>query len=225
MDITVLRNVQEHNNSTADDVRKLLAAKRVCMINMMGGAGCGKTTLLQRLFPRLTTNLRCAVLEGDITTVYDAERIAKLGVPVVQLQTGGSCHLDAWLVHDGLQILPLDEIDLVFVENVGNLVCPAEFDIGEHARLAVLSVMEGDDKPAKYPLLFSRATQVVLTKCDLMDYADFDVGRAARAIRVVNRNAPIIETGVGLAGDDRLAHWIINRQREVGGKAGELTTS
>ncbi|MFH1418400.1 MAG: hydrogenase nickel incorporation protein HypB [Planctomycetota bacterium] len=217
MEIAVLRNVQEHNDATADDIRGLLTARRVCMINVMGGAGCGKTTLLERLIPRLGPGLRCAVLEGDITTVYDAERIADLDVPVVQLQTEGSCHLDAWLVHDGLRALPLDDVDLVFVENVGNLVCPAEFDIGEHARLAVLSVMEGDDKPAKYPLLFSRATNVVLSKCDLISHTDFDIAKAVRAIRVVNPTVAIIETGTGLTGDDRLAQWLIERQREVAG--------
>ncbi len=218
MDIAIIRNVQEHNDATADDIRGLLTAHYVCMVNVMGGAGCGKTTLLERLIPRLAPGLRCAVLEGDITTVHDAERIADLGVPVVQLQTAGACHLDAWLVHDGLQALPLDELDLVFVENVGNLVCPAEFDIGEHARLAVLSVMEGDDKPAKYPLLFSRATNVVLSKCDLISHTDFDVTKAVQAIRVVNPSAPIIRAGTGLSGDDRLVQWLIEQHQHVTGE-------
>ncbi len=215
MDIKVLRNMQEHNDATADDIRKLLAAQRVYMVNIMGGAGCGKTTLLERLIPHLASKLKCAVLEGDITTIHDAERIANLGVPVVQLQTEGSCHLDAWLVHDGLKTFPLDEIDLVFVENVGNLVCPAEFDIGEHARMAVLSVMEGDDKPAKYPLLFSRATNVVLTKCDLICHTNFDVAKAVQAIRVVNQATEIIETGPGLDGDDRLVQWLSVMHQET----------
>ncbi len=218
MDITILRNVQEHNDATAEDVRRLLAARGICMINVMGGAGCGKTTLLERLIPRLAP-LRCAVLEGDITTVHDAERIAGIGAPVTQLQTQGSCHLDAWLVHEGLNTLPLDEVDVLFVENVGNLVCPAEFDIGEHARLAVLSVMEGDDKPAKYPLLFTRATAVTLSKCDLVEHTDFDLSRAEKFIRVVNTDAQIIHTGKGLPGDDRLVEWI-RRQRDAVAAAG-----
>ncbi len=208
MKIEVLRNVQEHNNATADDIRALLAMKKVCMINMMAGAGAGKTSLLERMLPRLMPDLKCAVLEGDITTVYDAERIAALGVPVAQLQTEGSCHLDAWLVHDGLMKMPLDEVDVLFVENVGNLVCPAEFDIGEHSRLAVLSVMEGDDKPAKYPLLFTQATGVALSKCDLIAHTNFNIDRAIGDIRKVNNHAPIYQTGVNCTGDDELLAWI-----------------
>ncbi len=206
MEIAVLRNVQEHNDATAADIRRLLAEKKICMINIMGGAGSGKTTLLERIIPRL--GLRCAVLEGDITTIHDAERIAAMNVPVAQLQTDGCCHLDAWLVFDGLNVLPLDAVDLVFVENVGNLVCPAEFDIGEHHRLAVLSVMEGDDKPAKYPLLFSRACAVAISKCDLVQHTNFDVARAIRDIHQVNGNVPIYQTGPKLAGDEEVLQWI-----------------
>lgn len=210
MEIEVLRHLQVVNDATADDTRRLLASHGVCMINVMGGAGCGKTALLERLIPSLAARLRCAVLEGDITTTCDAERIAGLGVPVVQLQTDGCCHLDAWLVHAGLLKLPLDALDLVFVENVGNLVCPAEFDIGEHARVAVLSLMEGDDKPAKYPLLFSRASAVALSKCDLAAYANFDRARAARDIARVNADAPIFHTGIDLPGDASLCGWLVN---------------
>lgn len=213
MDIQVLRQVQADNDATANDNRALLARQRLCMINIMGGAGCGKTTLLERLLPRLAPELRCAVLEGDITTVHDAERIARLGVPVVQLQTDGCCHLDAWLVHGGMRRLPLDDLDIIFVENVGNLVCPAEFDIGEHNRVAVLSLMEGDDKPAKYPLLFSRADVVALSKCDLAAVANFDVPRAAQAIHTVNADVPIVETGADLPGDDALLDWIRTAHR------------
>ncbi len=208
MKIEVLRNVQEHNDATAEDIRKLLAEKKVCMINMMAGAGAGKTTLLERLLPRLMPDLKCAVLEGDITTIRDAERIAGLNVPVAQLQTEGSCHLDAWLVFDGLKKMPLDELDMVFVENVGNLVCPAEFDIGEHSRLAVLSLMEGDDKPAKYPLLFTQACAVAFSKCDLAPYANFNMEKAIEDIRKVNKDAPTFETGTGCKGDDELLEWI-----------------
>ena len=215
MEIAVLRNVQEHNDATADDVRRLLAEHRVCMINVMGGAGCGKTTLLERLIPRLAPDLRSAVLEGDITTTRDAERIAELGVPVVQLQTEGSCHLDAWLVHDGLKTLPLAETDIVWVENVGNLVCPAEFDIGEHDRLAVLSVMEGDDKPSKYPLLFSRATAVAITKCDLAQHCNFDMRIAEQDVRKVNAAAPFIETGLDSPGDDAILQWVTQCYRQA----------
>jgi hydrogenase nickel incorporation protein HypB len=219
MEIAVLRNVLEHNEATADDVRRLLAEKRVTMINVMGGAGCGKTTLLERLIPRMAPALKCAVLEGDITTIRDAERIAALGVPVAQLQTEGSCHLDAWLVHDGLRALPLDDVDVVFVENVGNLVCPAEFDIGEHSRLAVLSVMEGDDKPAKYPLLFSRACAVAISKNDLIGHTDFNLRQAAQDIHRVNADVPLYITGKGCPGDDELLAWIKGEYGRVTGSA------
>jgi len=215
MEIPVLRQVLAANDATADDTRRLLAAHNVAMINIMGGAGCGKTSLLERILPRLGTRLRCAVLEGDITTTRDAERIARLGVPVVQLQTDGCCHLDAWLVHAGLRKLPLDALDLVLVENVGNLVCPAEFDIGEHARLAVLSLMEGDDKPAKYPLLFSRASAVAFSKCDLAAHARFDMALARRDIFRVNAEVPMIEAGFDLPGDDEVAVWIADVHRQV----------
>ncbi|HRX85343.1 MAG TPA: hydrogenase nickel incorporation protein HypB [Phycisphaerae bacterium] len=208
MKIEVLRQVQAANDATADDTRRLLAERGICMLNVMGGAGCGKTALLERLLPQLTPDLRCAVLEGDLATAQDAERIARLGVPVVQLQTDGCCHLDAWLVFAGLNKLPLDQLDLVIVENVGNLVCPAEFDIGEHARLAVLSLMEGDDKPSKYPLLFSRATAVALSKCDLSAYAEFDLPRASRDITQVNADVPIFRTGRDQPGDGSLLTWI-----------------
>jgi len=213
MEIPVLRQVLARNDATADDTRRLLARHNAFMINVMGGAGCGKTTLLERIIPRLAALGHCAVLEGDITTTCDAERIARLHVPVVQLQTEGCCHLDAWLVHAGLRALPLQEVDFLFVENVGNLVCPAEFDIGEHVRLAVLSLMEGDDKPAKYPLLFSRASAVVLSKCDLAAWAQFDVPRVRRDIAQVNADAPVFETGKGLPGDERLVEWILGSRR------------
>lgn len=219
MEIKVLRNVQEHNDSTADDVRRLLDERHIAMFNLMGGAGCGKTALLERLLPRLSAHLRCAVIEGDIATTRDAERIARLGVPVVQLQTDGSCHLDAWLVYDGLRALPLDQLDLIIVENVGNLVCPAEFDIGEHRRLAALSVMEGDDKPEKYPLLFSRADGVVLTKCDLFGVAHFDRGEVRRTLARLNPAAELIQTGRRCPGDDYLLEWIIRQQRCIAGLA------
>ena len=210
MEITVLRQVQAANNATADDTRRLLAERGICMLNVMGGAGSGKTALLERLLPRLAGELRCAVLEGDLATTRDAERIAALDIPVVQLQTDGCCHLDAWLVFAGLQKLPLDRLDLVVVENVGNLVCPAEFDIGEHARLAVLSLMEGDDKPAKYPDMFAAARLMVITKVDLLPHVDFDVPRCMELARRVNPRLEVLllsaRSGQGL---DAWLDWLL----------------
>ena len=219
MDIKVLRRVQERNDATAADTRRLLGQRRIALFNIMGGAGCGKTALLERLLPPLRDRLRCAVLEGDIATTQDAERIAPLHVPVAQLQTDGSCHLDAALVYAGLKSLPLDALDVVFVENVGNLVCPAEFDIGEHCRLAVLSVMEGDDKPSKYPAMFSRAHAVVLSKCDLLPHTNFRLDRAERDIRKVNESAAIFQTGPGRPDDDRLRDWLIAQRAALAAPA------
>lgn len=215
MKIPVLRDVQEKNKVQAGEIQALLAEHRVCSINVMGGAGCGKTTLLEHLIPALTKNYRCAVLEGDITTTIDAERIDRLGVPVVQLQTDGSCHLDAGLVLKGLEKLPLAECDFVFIENVGNLVCPAEFDIGEHARLAVLSVTEGHDKPAKYPLLFSRGSATVITKTDLTEHTDFDVTVAESLIKKVNPNAPIFRWSKHDVINPELVDWLIHQPAPI----------
>ena len=223
MKITVLRDVQERNKVEAGEIQSLLRGREVCSINLMGGAGCGKTTLLEHLIPELGHRYRCAVLEGDITTTVDAERIGRLGVPVIQLQTDGCCHLDARLVMQGLRGLPLEACDFVFVENVGNLVCPAEFDIGEHARLAVLSVTEGHDKPAKYPLLFTRASATVITKTDLTDHTDFDFSVAEPQLRQLNPDAPVFRWSSrdDIAPD--LVDWCI-RQREQVRRSGVAAT-
>jgi hydrogenase nickel incorporation protein HypB len=193
MEVRILRRLEEKNEADAAAVRELLAAHHVRAINVMGSPGCGKTTLLERLLPRLQPRFRCGVLEGDLFTTRDAERIAAIEVPVIQLETQGSCHLDAALVHRGVRELPLAELDLLFVENVGNLVCPANFDIGEAARLVLLSVAEGHDKPEKYPLLFARADAVVITKTDLLSRTDFDLPAAEADIRKFNADAPIFQ--------------------------------
>jgi hydrogenase nickel incorporation protein HypB len=207
MNITVLRNIQEANDAAADEIREALRDARVCSINIMGGDGCGKTTLLETLIPQLRRDYRVAVIEGDITTTLDAERIERLGVPIVQLQTDGSCHLDAELVQSGLMSLPIVDCDYVIIENVGNLVCPAEFDIGEHARVAVLSVAEGHDKPAKYPLLFSRADAVIITKTDLIEHVCYNPDTARRYIREVNADAPIFEFSIREKLDPAMLTW------------------
>ncbi len=208
MNIEVLRDVQESIKADANDIRAALDVQGIRMFNLMGGDGCGKTRLLERLLPKLAGDVRCAVLEGDITTTLDAERIARVNVPVVQLQTNGCCHLEPSLIRGGLDRLPLNELDIIIVENVGNLVCPAEFDIGEHARIAVLSVTEGHDKPAKYPLLFSRADAVIISKMDLLEYTNFDLEQCARNIRLVNANAPIFEDSAEWKLDPAFLKWL-----------------
>ena len=182
------------NDQAAEENRHLLDHHGVVAVNIMGGAGCGKTTLLECLIPQLQQTLSVGVLEGDLATTKDADRVAALHVPVVQLLTEGGCHLTASLVHQGLRRLPLAELDLVLIENVGNPICPANFDLGEHFRMAVLSVAEGDDKPAKYPLLFKVADVVVITKTDLAGASDFDPARAAGAIRALDGHKGIFLT-------------------------------
>lgn len=187
----VRKSLLTDNERAAAMNRALLNEAGVMAINVLGGAGCGKTTLLEGIIPRLSREFSVAVLEGDIATTRDAERIASLGVPVVQLLTDGACHLSATLVYHGLDRLELDALDLLFIENVGNPICPANFDLGEHGRLAVLSVTEGDDKPYKYPYLFKTANRVVISKLDLLPHCDFDLDRAMAGIHALGPEKPI----------------------------------
>jgi len=193
-EIKVLKGLKGENEKWAAATRELLRQNNVTMINLIGGPGCGKTALLCRLVEYLGGSSRVAVLEGDVETTYDARRIAETGIPVRQLLTGGACHLEARLVHAGLQELPLAELDFVFVENVGNLVCPAEFDIGERAKVAVISVTEGEDKPEKYPLVFQLAGAVILTKADLLPHVPFDTLSLEKHLRKVNPSVPLLIT-------------------------------
>lgn len=197
MKIEVLKRLQEQNNAQADEVRRLLEPQRVALINIMGSPGSGKTTLLEATLSSLTTQdsaaFRCAVLEGDLATVQDAQRIADLNVPVAQLLTEGGCHLKPGLVHSALQRFDLTALDCVFVENVGNLVCPANFDLGQHVRVVVLSVPEGDDKISKYPYMFQQADAVVFTKLDLLPMCRFDLNRARSDLRAINPKVELFE--------------------------------
>lgn len=194
MTIPIVRRVLEKNEAAAEQNRGLFASLDLRCVNILGGAGCGKTALLEAAIPLLASALRIGVLEGDLATTRDAERIAALRVPVAQLLTDGGCHLTAAHVQRALQSLPLENLDLLLIENVGNPICPANFDLGEHARVAVLSVAEGDDKPAKYPLLFRGANLIVLSKCDLLPHVSFDPARAQREIRRLNPGVPCLRT-------------------------------
>lgn len=222
MRIEVVRKVLARNQQAAADNRRRFDEAGVCCINLLGGPGCGKTTLLEAVLPRLAP-LRVAVVEGDLETTRDAERIAALGIPAVQVLTEGGCHLTAAAVAEALARLDLAAVDLVIIENVGNPICPANYDLGEHARIAVLSVAEGDDKPAKYPLLFRDAELVVLTKCDLLPHVPFDVGQASEGLARVCPRARIVRcaalAGHGVAEVADVLRAAIRENRPGGGWA------
>jgi hydrogenase nickel incorporation protein HypB len=209
VNIKVLRNVLEANDTLAARIREQLAAAHIIAINIISAPGAGKTSLLEQTIPHLKPNYRVGVLEGDIATTRDADRIAKLEVPVVQLLTGGACHLEAPLVQRGLGELDLNALDLIFIENVGNIACPAEFDLGETAKVGILSVTEGHDKPSKYPLLFHEVSALVLNKIDLLPYTDFNFDEFVADFRKLNATAPLFQVsckaGQGIA---QWAHWL-----------------
>ncbi|MBS7645337.1 MAG: hydrogenase nickel incorporation protein HypB [Candidatus Bathyarchaeia archaeon] len=213
-EIKVLENIGRANDLIADENRRLLDGHNVFAFNIMGSPGSGKTSLLEASLGELSKTYRIAVIEGDLATRYDAERIRRFGVEVLQVNTGDMCHLEAASVSRALAHFNLDELDLLFVENVGNLVCPAFFDVGAHRNIVVISTPEGDDKPAKYPVMFRNADLLVVNKLDLLPYLEVDLGRIRRDALMVNPRLEIIEasckTGVGV---DSWIEWV-RRQLE-----------
>ena len=202
-------NLLAANQHQAEHNREHFDAWRLLCLNMMSSPGAGKTSLLERSLPALAADLQMAVLEGDMTTQLDAERLEAVGVPVVPITTGRACHLDAAMVSGGLKLLKqrLDpaSLDLLWVENVGNLVCPAEFEVGEHRKVALLSVTEGDDKPLKYPVMFREAHCVLITKTDLLPYLPVDIERIEAHIRAVNPRCAVIR--VSASSGEGLESW------------------
>ena len=201
--IRVYRDLMGENEKWAAKTREFLAARHLTMLNLIGSPGSGKTTLLASLVREAGAGGDFSVLEGDVETTHDAERIAALGIPVSQLLTNGACHLEAKLVHYALKDLAVKDRGTVVVENVGNLVCPAEFNVGEDEKGVVLSITEGDDKPMKYPLIFKESAVTVLNKVDILPYTNFDMAAAREDITTLHPDAYIIETscttGQGLA--------------------------
>jgi hydrogenase nickel incorporation protein HypB len=202
-------NLLAANQHQAEHNREHFDAWRLLCLNMMSSPGAGKTSLLERSLAALAADLQMAVLEGDMTTQLDAERLEAVGVPVVPITTGRACHLDAAMVSGGLKLLKqrLDpaSLDLLWVENVGNLVCPAEFEVGEHRKVALLSVTEGDDKPLKYPVMFREAHCVLITKTDLLPYLPVDIERIEAHIRAVNPRCAVIR--VSASSGEGLESW------------------
>jgi hydrogenase nickel incorporation protein HypB len=213
--IKVLEKVLDANDKIAGDNRRLFAEKKIVAVNLMSGPGAGKTTVLEQILPKLAREASVGVIEGDIATTADAERIAALGVPVVQINTdklGGSCHLEALAIQTALADLPMDTLRWLFVENVGNLVCPAEFDLGETLRVGVLSVAEGEDKPIKYPLLFRVIDVLLLTKVDLLPHLRFDLDRVLKNVQTVHGDLRVIRfSSVSGEGVDEFLSWLESR--------------
>lgn len=202
MEIKVLRNIMEVNDYVARENRRVFDEKGILVLNLMSSPGAGKTTLLERTLDALKSEYRMAVIEGDIATQLDAERIQRHGVPVLQINTQGGCHLDANMIRNALESINLDGVRILFIENVGNLVCPAEFALGEDMKVTILSVTEGDDKPEKYPVMFRQSKALVINKVDLLPYVDFDIEAAKRRALALNPRLTVFEvscrTGQGL---------------------------
>ncbi|MGE0816145.1 MAG: hydrogenase nickel incorporation protein HypB [Vicinamibacterales bacterium] len=207
--VTIERKVLEKNDELAAATRDALVRQGVFAINMVSSPGAGKTTLLERTLAALDGRVKVAVVEGDVQTDLDAQRVSRYGVPVVQIVTNGGCHLEARLVRDALTQLDLRDTDVLVIENVGNLVCPANFDLGEDLKVVVLSVTEGDDKPLKYPAMFQRSAVLIINKIDLVPYVDADVSAIRRHARLANPDLQIFETscrtGEGIA---EWADWL-----------------
>ncbi|MPM98025.1 Hydrogenase maturation factor HypB [bioreactor metagenome] len=192
MEIKVMTDILDSNDQMARTVNKRLSAEGIFVLNLLGSPGCGKTTLLEKTIAALKEEISLAVIEGDLFTSKDAERIERQGVPVIQINTAGGCHLDAGMINSVIDNLDLKALDLIIIENVGNLVCPAEFEIGEDAKATVLSVTEGEDKPLKYPLVFRKSQAVVINKMDLLPYTGFDLDAAVTDIKGINPDARLI---------------------------------
>ena len=216
VNIPVVRNILEANERLAAANRCRFEEAGLLTVNLMSSPGAGKTSLLERTIEHLAGELRIAVIEGDIQSSYDAERIQKKGVQAVQINTDGACHLDGNMVQQALIPLDLNNLDLLIIENVGNLVCPAEFNLGEHDKVMILSVAEGDDKPLKYPLMFQLSSVLLINKIDLLPYIECSVPTIRERTRHLNPYQQVFEiscrTGEGL---DAWCQWLRNRLSEV----------
>jgi len=210
MEIKVLKDILSANEQIAQRNRQLLDSKGVFAVNLMSSPGSGKTSLILETIKRLKGKTRIGVIEGDISSSLDAETIGKESVPVIQINTGGACHLDANMLSSALSNVPLEDIELLLIENVGNLVCPAEFALGEHKKVSISSTPEGDDKPFKYPLMFSKVDAALINKIDLLPYLKFDTRAFSQAVSGINEKVEIFQisctTGQGI---EEWVSWLL----------------
>jgi hydrogenase nickel incorporation protein HypB len=215
MKISVVRDILEANDRIAQQNRALFNENNLLVINLMSSPGAGKTSLLERTISALKEDLRIGVIEGDIQSSQDAERIARTGIPVVQINTGGACHLDGNMIRDTFGEFSFKDLDLLVVENVGNLVCPAEFKVGEDFKAMILSVTEGDDKPAKYPLMFHESSVLLINKIDLLPHVDCSVEKIKEDALKINPDLAIFEisckTGEGI---EDWYNWVRERAKD-----------
>lgn len=221
MEIKVLKDILNANNQIAEQNRQLLASKQIMAINLMSSPGSGKTTLILRTAEKLEGKARIAVIEGDVSSSIDAEKLGQAGITAIQINTGGACHLDASMVNSALLNLPLNGIDVLFVENVGNLICPGGFDLGEYLRVVILSTPEGDDKPHKYPLLFTQAKALLVNKIDLLPHTGFDLQAFTQAFKGLNQEAALF-TVSGLTGEglDEWGKWVMDNLNKLRAQSG-----
>lgn len=218
MKVAVVKNILEANQRLAEENRQAFDERGLLVINLMSSPGAGKTTLLEKTIHLLRNEYKVGVVEGDIQSTYDAERIGKTGAPVVQINTGGACHLDSNMVREALKNLDLRNLNLLVIENVGNLVCPAEFQLGEHFKAMILSVAEGDDKPLKYPLMFQESRVLLINKIDLLPFCDCNVNLMEERARAINPSLQIFR--VSCRTGEGLGAWIGWLRGEIGKRAG-----
>jgi len=217
MEIKVLKNIMLANQQIADDNRKAFDEKGITVVNIMASPGAGKTSTIIKVIDALKGKVGMGVIEGDIASSIDAEKVDALGIPVIQINTGGGCHLDANMIKTVMPDLNIDNNSIVFIENVGNLVCPSTFDLGESIKMVIASVPEGHDKPFKYTSMFEAADVIILNKTDLVPYIDFDKEMFYTGVQALSQKAVIIEisckTGEGI---DSLVEWLMKKHNKIG---------
>lgn len=213
-EIEIMQSVYDKNDQVASQINASLTSKGIYAINVMGAPGAGKTTSLIQIIKRLT-DVTSYVIEGDIEADFDTKTLQSLGVKAIQINTGGACHLDSPLIGEAVDELNISN-GVLFIENIGNLVCPAEFMIGEHAKMLISTVTEGSDKPYKYPLAFEKADLILLNKCDLLPYIDFDEDFFMKGVRALNQTAPVIKvSGKTEEGYEKVVEWIVEKTRSL----------